>query len=260
MIANATAQVFASPQPGQYPPHATQESHTEAPVLLEEFEIERTSDTFRCWLTTPHGDTLLEIEVRSSIDTETLDVLQHVVQMARAQKGRNIRSLCTLSRAFDNNEDSYDHKFRLCCKILIKSAGDLLDGLPFNKKNVFDRYEARSTSRSYNAWKPSDFYEHVHIPHIDGASFDTETMGHPLQAVQCQLYPFQKRALQWLLQREGVYMVGKDIVESDTIAPGGKLPHGFVHAKDADGTDCFISHCLGIAIKEPPRHSLGEVF
>lgn len=251
MIADAAAQVFASSRLGQCSSHVTQESHIEMPVLLEKFEIGRTSETFRFCLTTPLGDALLNIEAESSIDIETLDVLRHVVQMSRAQKGRSIRSLCVLSRISENIEYSYDHKFRLCCRILIRNAGDLLDGLPFHKKNVFDRYEARSTSKTYNAWKPADFYEHVHVPGIDGVPFDTGSAGHPLQALQCQLYSFQKRALAWLLRREGVRMVGKNVVESSAVASAGKLPHGFVHTKDVDGTDCFISHCLGIATKDP---------
>ena len=45
-------------------------------------------------------------------------------------------------------------------------------------------------------------------------------------------------------------MVGENMVEYHPAASGGKLPHGFVRTKDVDGTDCFISHCLGIITKD----------
>ena len=220
-------------------------------MLLGVLRKDPSDDTSRCWVTTPHGETLLEIVVESAVGSETLRVLDDVARLARAQKGKRVGSYCSLSRVSDGIGDAYDHQFRLCCKILIRSAGDLMDGLPFNKKNKFDCYDAQNSGSVYDPWKPTDFYEHVHVPCTNGPAVDTRIAGNPLKAMQCQLYPFQRRALLWLLRREGVEMVGEDIVEYHPAESGGKLPHGFVRTKDVDGTDCFVSHCLGIVTKNP---------
>lgn len=248
--ANAAAQVFASSPAGQRSSNFAQDGHNDKPVLLGVLKKDSSGDIYRCWLTTPHGETLLEIVVDSGVESKTLRVLQDVAQLARAQKGKSIGSYCSLSRASNGIRDTYDHRFRLCCKILIRSAGDLMDGLPFNKKNKFDHYEVQNSASVYDPWKPMDFYEHVHVPRINGPSIDTQTADNPLKAMQCQLYPFQRRALLWLLRREGVDMVGENIVEYRPTASGGKLPHGFVRTKDVDGTDCFVSHCLGLITKD----------
>ena len=249
--ANAAAQVFAPSPAGQRSSDILQDGHNEKPVLLGVLRKDPSSDTFRCWLTTPYGENLLELVIDSGVDPKTLRILEDVAQLARVQKVKSVGSHCLLSQASNDIGDSYDHQFRLCCKILIRSAEDLMDGLPFNKKNKFDYHEVQNLTSVYDPWKPTDFYEHVHVPSINGPSINTQTTNNPLKAMQCQLYPFQRRALLWLLRREGVEMVGENIVEYHPAASGGNLPHGFVRTKDVDGTDCFISHCLGIVTKDP---------
>ena len=247
--ADAAVQVFASSPAGQHSSTFLQDEHDEKAVLLGVLRTDPSDDTSRCWVTTPHGETLLEIVVDSAVGSKTLRVLEDVAQLARAQKGRSVGSYCSLSRVSNGIGDAYGHQFRLRCKILIRSAGHLMDGLPFNKNNKFDNYEAQNSASVYDPWKPTDFYEHVHVPSINGPTIDTQTAGNPLKAMQCQLYPFQRRALQWLLRREGVEMVGENIVEYHPAESEGKLPHGFVRTQDVDGTDCFVSHCLGIVTK-----------
>ena len=160
-----------------------------------------------------------------------------------------MQSICLLSKVPEMVEDNFDHRFRLCCKILINNAKDYLDGLPFSRKNAFDRCVLRTSSEIYGDWKPMDFYEHVHLPSPDDVPFDSQSTDKLLAILQCQLYPFQKRALRWLLQREGVHIAGGNVVRCTSTNPERSLPHGFIHTEDADGTNCFISHCLGIVTK-----------
>ena len=94
-----------------------------------------------------------------------------------------------------------------------------------------------------------DFYEHLHLPNADEVPFDSQSTDQLLGILQCQLYPFQKRALHWLLRREGVHIAGGDIIRCTSTDDERSLPHGFICTQDADGTDCFISHCLGIVTK-----------
>lgn len=176
-------------------------------VLLGSLEENSTGGTFQSYLLTLEGDTLLEIKSKRT-DPRALDILQQVVNLSRAKNRKSMRSVCSLSRLPDSVDDAFDPVFRLCCKILIKDAKDLLDGLPFDRKHVFDRCVRLSSAKTYEDWKPMDFYEHVHTPSAGNTPFDSQSATPPLEKLQCQLYPFQKRALQWLLWREGVGLLG----------------------------------------------------
>ncbi|KAL8816179.1 MAG: hypothetical protein Q9223_004765 [Gallowayella weberi] len=84
-------------------------------------------------------------------------------------------------------------------------------------------------------WSPRDFYDSVFVP--DKRKLLSSIPR--INQLRCQLYPFQQRAIQWLLHRE----------RDGNIDDGFKhpqLPHGFVRTVDADGKSCFISPFLGI--------------
>lgn len=89
-------------------------------VLLQSFKRAPTDGLFRCYLTTLENDTLFEIESNSETDSKTLDILQYVTNLSSAKRGSSMRSICLLSRLSDNVQDIFDHRFQLCCKILIK--------------------------------------------------------------------------------------------------------------------------------------------
>ena len=241
-------QVFASTQSPYDLSKVKRDEQETLQVLVDSFERSPGDGTFRCLLTTLQSDTLLEIKSQSRIESTTLDILQNVVNLSTPRKGRKMQSICLLSKVCGNVEDTVDHRFRLCCKILINNAKDHLDGLPFNKQNIFDRCVIQKSSGIYGDWKPRDFYEH--LPSAEEVTFDSQSTDQLLGMLRCQLYPFQKRALLWLLQREGVHLAGGNVVTCISTNPERSLPHGFVRTEDADGTECFISHSLGIVTKD----------
>ncbi|KAJ6056097.1 hypothetical protein N7444_005195 [Penicillium canescens] len=84
-------------------------------------------------------------------------------------------------------------------------------------------------------WSPREFYNSVHVPQAtEGAS----NLACP--DIDCDLFPFQKRALRWLLQREGM--------ESFRWNGSGKgeLPVSFGKMKDADGRIYYFSRLFMI--------------
>ena len=215
------------------------------------FEGGAENESFQCRLATPFGDTLLKGQLCSSSNLSTSAILQEIITLSLTRSRRDVKSFCSLFRASDNVNSESEDKYVLRCRILSKSATDLLGGIPFNSKNIFDRHaNHRISQRTYDAWKPEDFYSHVHVPRLGDSQYQDPPADRNLDLLRCQLYPFQKRALQWLLRREGVQMAaGGTIVEYSAPASGNRLPHGFSHARDADGTSCFVSHCLSIATK-----------
>lgn len=100
-----------------------------------------------------------------------------------------------------------------------------------------------SQGNSADAWSPQDFYQSVHTPNKnDDSALSLQTTG-----IESTLFPFQKRAVQWLLRREGVEWSSLNSRVQDTPqnAETG-LPVSFVKTTDARGTPCFVSHLFGI--------------
>jgi E3 ubiquitin-protein ligase SHPRH len=87
-----------------------------------------------------------------------------------------------------------------------------------------------------------DFY--AHIGTIPKDFIDDPNKDHPLQHpdVACQLYPFQKRAVCWMLQREGVIQA-RPSRASDMQA---QLSPMCEVVKDLDGNDLYMSRHQGI--------------
>lgn len=87
-------------------------------------------------------------------------------------------------------------------------------------------------------WLPREFYESVHVPQ------DNESTSANIECadLECELFPFQRRAVRWLLWREGT-----QIQQDGTIAPIDRplpngLPASFKQMVDADGNVCYFSH------------------
>lgn len=85
-------------------------------------------------------------------------------------------------------------------------------------------------------WTPRDFYDNVHIPPVSAeASADLNC---PL--MKTELYPFQNRAVRWLLDKEGVAL-DKDGNIAPCEKPTTDLPEFFQEFTDVLGRRCFAS-------------------
>ncbi|EME39624.1 hypothetical protein DOTSEDRAFT_75316 [Dothistroma septosporum NZE10] len=84
-------------------------------------------------------------------------------------------------------------------------------------------------------WTPQDFYESVHVPPKDAS-----TEGHE-NVLEIDLYPFQKRAVSWMMQREGA------VNES-----ASAQSNFYAAVQDLDGEDCFVDHLQGIVSRHAP--------
>jgi E3 ubiquitin-protein ligase SHPRH len=67
-----------------------------------------------------------------------------------------------------------------------------------------------------------------------------------VEELESELYPFQKRAVQWLLRKEGVEFSAEGIIKDALSLHHNTLPNSFIQAKDAFGQPCYISHLFGI--------------
>ncbi|PYI09031.1 hypothetical protein BO78DRAFT_427626 [Aspergillus sclerotiicarbonarius CBS 121057] len=168
---------------------------------------------------------------------------------------RNIPSVCyqsTLRRLPDRKT------FHLETVILWRDSLHIpeINKLPAGPLRVFSKYILREADddvvpkqlhkhrREVGAtgWSPRDFYDNVYVPPDTPASSADIKCG----LLECQLFPFQRRAVRWLLQREGVELQSDGRVVPSKQDADGHLPASFIQITDADGRVCFASHLLMI--------------
>ena len=184
-----------------------------------------------CIMKTKGGATFEDTLV-GDVPLRSLDVLQKALSLSRPGHKVTTRRTLTLSKSA-----SSAFAFLVTVRILIPNARSLIDGSGFPRSGKFmNLFGAEEKSNITGPWSPRDFYENVHVPDLHG-SIDLPTLKEP----QCNLYPFQRRAIRWLLKREGVSWSANEGDGSDAAA------HGFARTTDADGRECYMSPLLGIA-------------
>ncbi|KUM60749.1 hypothetical protein ACN42_g6357 [Penicillium freii] len=94
-------------------------------------------------------------------------------------------------------------------------------------------------------WSPRDFYKNVHVPKLTDSSTNIKCPD-----LKCKLFPFQRRALRWLLQREGREVGPNGEIRPIEELPQNDLPASFSSTKDADGRTYYFSHLFMILTTE----------
>jgi E3 ubiquitin-protein ligase SHPRH len=106
---------------------------------------------------------------------------------------------------------------------------------------LLSRYFPSATAQNGTTWTLPDFYDSVHVPPADLQV--SPRLQHTLS--ETNLYPFQLRAVDWLLQREGVAFSAAGALEPYIEnAP----PASFRQAHDATGRPYHISQLRGMAV------------
>lgn len=112
----------------------------------------------------------------------------------------------------------------------------LLKAFPDNEREGFDHTQP---------FEPQDFYESVHVPSKD-ASTDGKFEG----LLESALYPFQKRAVAWMLQREGVSQAEYPVLKLTWAGTTGRF---YKPVTDLNGESCWVNHLQGIISRDPPQ-------
>lgn len=115
--------------------------------------------------------------------------------------------------------------------------------------------------RDLSVDKPSiptiqDFYDAVCVPERDMPDLDLPSG--QISGLSAQLYPFQRRSVQWLLNREGVkWTRARDMADEiqtvlEPYRPDtSELPISFRYAQDAFGNDLAVSPLFGMITTNP---------
>jgi E3 ubiquitin-protein ligase SHPRH len=108
---------------------------------------------------------------------------------------------------------------------------------------------SRTRDSDREGQSPQDFYEAAFVPDAE----DSETLSMQVPRLTAKLYPFQKRAVQWLLGREGVQWTQTAGEDGPGVMPAvhgkGNTAH-FVPSTDANGSPIHISSLFGIVTRD----------
>ncbi|KAI1776080.1 SNF2 family N-terminal domain-containing protein [Hypoxylon cercidicola] len=106
---------------------------------------------------------------------------------------------------------------------------------------------------------PRAFYDAAFTPEKDHAGFSSLSV----PGLSSSLFPFQRRALQWLLNREGVRWSDRKTDGASGLEPlppssTTDLPPSFSATKDADSKLVYVSHLYHIVTRDPTSFSRNE--
>ena len=130
-------------------------------------------------------------------------------------------------------------------RIIWRNAKSLEESRNDKQNDLLTYLTSTENVEKPEAWSPRDFYESVHVPDKDNG--EAETLDVP--GLECQLYPFQKRAVHWLLHREGADEHGNPSKNASLLPQD--LDHGFFQSTDEDGRAVYINQWLGIVTTDP---------
>jgi hypothetical protein len=112
---------------------------------------------------------------------------------------------------------------------------------------VLDAYfPEESREKDDNSWSAQKFYTSVYIPEKD----DDEAASIVTEELHTDLFPFQKRSVRWLLEREGVRWSSADGCVVPRACHRHDLPYSFHETKDADGRICYVSHFFNVVVTD----------
>lgn len=178
---------------------------------------------------------------------ETLNILSHAVKISGHHRQKSLaQTRVTIlkspdpSRTADHSgfeHSSGSHIVQICVRIIAPDASDLSGSIGIGPHNSLGHFAPETKPQASKLWSPRDFYNSVHVP----KSGESPSTFAPIEKLRCKLYPFQERAIQWLLRREGIGVPQKS-PEDPPI-----LPHGFIWTTDAEGKRCLVSQFLGMA-------------
>ena len=190
---------------------------------------EASEDEYSISLATTDGSKSLDFVGFARLKLQELELIQNAVSLRLPRRGVRVRSTFALKRSSEADTDSID----LLVRILLPNATSLLENPGLPRKAGLQNYFPRESHATVGPWTPQDFYDHVHTPSKDEVMHvDT------VKELQCYLYPFQRRAVNWMLNREGALASGNE---------QERLPHGFVSFTDGDVRPRFVSSLLGLA-------------
>ena len=205
-------------------------------------------------LTTLNKKALPDMRIAASlVDLDATQILEDANKLESLWRySSNISTLpltCTRATLTSSREQSQpgNNVYTLNVEILWYNTTTAQDKVTEFAVELLNRYQGQNASAHTDSivetWSPRDFYDNVHVP--DKTSQLSASI--KVDLLQCQLYPFQRRAVRWLLQKEGVRVEPSGRVSSLRAGTDNdRIPDSFRRGADVDGRECFVSDVYGV--------------
>jgi E3 ubiquitin-protein ligase SHPRH len=187
------------------------------------------------------------IEAVSATNQDSFQVVENAASLPSHLGSMQARTFHVCHRASLSADDIGKNKnLFLTVEILWNNTTSIFESVNDKTLAMLRTYlpsnDPECIAPSSEPWQPTDFYDNVHRPPSSEAVVD----GWTPPGFNTALYPFQRRTLHWMLQREGVALNA-----DGNVAPTGSpamqaLPHGFAEIRDLNGEVQYINHALGI--------------
>ncbi|KAK5122434.1 hypothetical protein LTR85_004018 [Meristemomyces frigidus] len=233
-------------------------------VSVTPYGIGEESGGSRLRLTTPQKQSAVLMVDTDVLPKSVRDALRRIAlpgQLKEALAGRRDRTNpATILRCSLRRSAGQLQVVRLKASVSWRSGSSAFPaGMPVGKARVYADYEflaqahqdrGRAAVDHSQPWTPQDFYDSVHVP---DKSIDVE--GLPTDILESELYPFQKRAVAWMLKREGVQRRDGRTrriprLERSTVSL-------YEPVTDLDGQSCYVNYLQGIVSREQPLEDAG---
>ena len=219
------------------------------PVKLTSIE-HKGSDSYHVVLTTLEGHSLIDANVLSKTISSVIQDLHYAIHISTLKPSSPTSNITRSSFLWSAPEGNTSGCFRLQTVIqwkAVKSPEDLNpDVRPLSLRSLFAASFGRQVDMVSESYSPQHFYNSIHVPpkhaHVPTAIHS--------EALNCQLYPFQRRAVRWLLQREGTRIDGNGTLSNLEAQKDGQSPPSFFQTVDRDGRECLVSHLFSAAITD----------
>ena len=190
-------------------------------------------------MVTLNGDSIIDQDFTASIEPRAVKILKKAIKLTCSRKATNAQVLTVISSGRTSDSKTTSPGFQLSVQILLHDCRCLLECQPTNQ-NLLELCSTAEPDRHSKSWSSQDFYD-IAFP---STYLKLQSDVCPIKFFKGQLYPFQKRALTWLLQREGVFSSALESFSNNERSE--PMSHGFVQATDLNGKECFVSRLLDI--------------
>jgi E3 ubiquitin-protein ligase SHPRH len=194
----------------------------------------------------------LKVQTTKSIPPATASLLSRIVSLEKRSR-RNVRpGICRSTCLLHRSVGPFGLVYTLECSIVWFDGESAFGPLATNKEDwaTLIQFFPESQNAQSKSWTPQEFYDSVHSPPNDATVPELVER----KILETDLYPFQKRAVAWMLHRE---TASRDQIRSRL---------SYIPVKDAKGQTCFVSHMEGVvcsptqfgAFEEPTGGILAE--
>lgn len=243
---------FFFPTTSQAESHSTDAISTDAdfsdapevPVVLRSIDNDEESVTLRLSLPETKGHVM--VLESAAIPEDQLSMLRMIVQSMTARLTRKQQLASITSCKLIRSVGPLYTVVRLQAELRWRSGEPALREMISRREQSPDlvalneAFPAPQTEHVGKPWTPQDFYDSVHA-----TSGDDKMDGVYDNVLESDLFPFQKRAVKWMLGREGKQVERRAV------------PDFYEPAKDVDGNPCFVNRLQGIVSRDFMR--LGDI-